>query len=104
MDADELLETLPSMENGAVAGRVAADPPPRPLERGGGANPTPRADVVEWAPRPAAAAAPTPRPRVWLGAAVAAAPKDADVDLFFLRAAAAMDILTHRTPARRGQG
>jgi hypothetical protein len=108
MDADELLETLPSMENGAVAGRVAADPPPRPLERGGGANPTPRADVVEWAPRPkerpAAAAAPTPRPRVWLGAAVAAAPKVADADPFFLRAAAAMDILSHRTPVRRGQG
>jgi hypothetical protein len=98
MDADELLETLPSMENGAVAGRVAADPPPRPLQRGGGA-PTPRAKE-----RPAAAAAPTPRPRVWLGAAVVAAPKDADVDPFFLRAAAAMDILTHRTPARRGQG
>jgi hypothetical protein len=84
---------LPSMENGAVARRVAADPPPSPLERGGGANPTPRADIVEWAPRPkerpANAAAPTPRPRVWLGAVVAAAPKVPDVDPFFLRDATA---------------
>jgi hypothetical protein len=101
MDVDELLRMVPSIEKGVVAGRVAAtDPPPCPLERGGGANPTPWAAAVGWPPRPketpaAAVAAPTPRPRVWLGAAVAAAPKVAGVDPFFLRAAAAVDILSH---------